>query len=100
GQRFLGIGADGIVLLGFLFVCLGILLVVFDHVLGELAVEVLAGEFRHPVVRCFLFAVRRIRGRHAQRIGRGFGLFVCVRMVLLQHLAERADAVAAAVLLG
>src|SRR5207248_8019688 len=98
-QRLLGVSARGVVLLCFLLVLFDVLLVVRDHVLRELAVELIAGQLGHFVVHCLLFAVRFARRRHAHLIGRGRGLLVCVGMILLQHLAEGASAVALVVLL-
>src|SRR4029077_12733734 len=100
GQRLLGVSAGGIVLLCFFFVLFNVLLVVRDHLLRKRAVEAVAGEFGHFLVHCLLFAVRLGRWGHAHLIGCGSGLLVGVGMILLQHLAERANAVTLGVFLG
>jgi hypothetical protein len=56
-QRFLGIRAAGIVLLGFLFVLLDIFLVVFDHVFGNWRSKFSPESFdiRSYIAFCLLF---------------------------------------------
>ena len=65
----------------------------------KLAIELVARELRKLVVIRFLLAVGLSRRRHAHGLRHAFGRLVGRGVILLQHLAEGANAVTVAILL-
>ena len=73
---------------------------IHDHVVHELAIEFVARQLRKLIVVGLLLPVGLGRRRHSQRLSDSLGFLVGRRVILREHLAEGANAIAAAVLLS
>src|SRR6185437_12065817 len=96
-QRVLGEARHIVAALGLLLELFDFLLVVGHDVLGEFLVKGLAVKLRQPIVLLFRLRLRFRRRSHALRLGERCRLLVGGRVILDEHLTERAHAVAAGV---